>query len=244
MSLLQRINANQNANQQSNRSGSPFRRTSNSSNNQQSGRLPGSSPFNSRPSRSPFGRSENLNLANVITPAQSTVVRFALDGMGDPFYRLLGQDMNPEYSQIATLAQVLQKGGPGVDELTALLNKNWESYQLKGAILIFNDDREVVDSLAKPVPVPTVPANNSKEDDDDNDNGEPPNWLEASGYKFERVRSIDLALTLNVLTRARSQLLVARAPVVYGLEYLSRSVITDDPRLVSLAKATGALPDR
>ncbi len=185
-----------------------------------------------------------MNLANVITPAQSTLVRFALDGMGDPFYRLLGHEMNPEFSQISPLAQALQKGGPNVDELTALLDSAWESYQLKGAVLIFNDDREIADALVKPQPIPTVQAAKSNSDDDDDDDKAPPNWLEASGYKVERVRAIDLTLTLNVLTRARSQLLVARAPVVYGLEYLSRSVITDDPRLVSLAKATGALPDR
>jgi hypothetical protein len=48
---------------------------------------------------------------------------------------------------------------------------------------------------------------------------------------------------LNVLARSRSQVLLTRAPLVFSQQYLNRSMMTDDPRLVALVKATGYLEE-
>lgn len=232
MSLLQRANASQPQSQQKNQ-GSPFRRSNN--------------PFGSRSGSSPFGsrskQPQNQQLANVIVLAEKTVVRFSLDGMGDPFYRLLGHEMTPDYGNVQKLSEVLQKGGKAVDELVAVLDKAWDGYNLTGAMLIYNHDPEIMGALQNPSPMPAAP---TYEDEDDNDNDNEDNTPTDEphpDYQLERLRSIDLTLTLNVLSRARSQVLIARAPVVFGMEYLTRSLVTDDPRLVSLAKATGSLPE-
>lgn len=228
MSLLNRVNASQSQQNQ----GSPFRRASTNS------------PFGSR--RSAFGnrsQAQNQQLLNVVIPAEQTLVRFSLDGMGDPFYRLLGRQMTPEYSDVRTLAEALQRGGDSAKDLTAVLDKAWANYDLTGAMLVFNNDTDVMNALLKPTPMPTPPQDESQDDEDDSDEDKQFLPQPHPDYHLERLRAIDLTLTLNVLTRARSQVLVAGAPVVFGMEYLTRSLITDDPRLVSLAKATGCLPD-
>ncbi|HEX2622820.1 MAG TPA: hypothetical protein VHL11_21825, partial [Phototrophicaceae bacterium] len=60
---------------------------------------------------------------------------------------------------------------------------------------------------------------------------------------FSCLRAIDLHLVLNVLARSRSQVLLTRAPLVFSQQYLNRSMMTDDPRLVALVKATGYLEE-
>ena len=54
------------------------------------------------------------------------------------------------------------------------------------------------------------------------------------------VTATDRLLVVNVLARARTAVLLGRAPVVLGHEYLRRDLASDDPRLVALAEATGA----
>lgn len=230
MSLLQRMNANQNTAQRPNtRLG---QRNNNQNNNQ----------GNTNANTSNRKRSNNNHLSNVIIPAENTLVRFSMDGMGDPFYRLLGHAMNPDYAHVHTLAEDLQKGGERVDELISVLDTAWEAYNLSGAMLVFNENADVLTALMKPTPMPTPPQSNDNQDDENEDDNSLA-WLQDSNYGIERIRAIDLPLTLNVLARARTQVIVARAPAVFGVEYLTRSLITDDPRLVALAKATGALPD-
>jgi hypothetical protein len=186
-------------------------------------------------------------------PTESTLVRFSLDGMGDPFYRLLGYEMNPELGNLNKLSEVLRKGGDKVDELIVKLDEAWEGYKLEGAMLVYTEDSEILNAISKPNPMPAMPAkparrslrtrNNKTDDEEEEQEEKQPDLAEANNYRIERIRSIDLMLTLNVLARARTQVIIARAPVVFGVEYLTRSIISDDPRLVSLARATGCLPD-
>ena len=250
MSLLSRIDNAQQNQPKPPQGGSSFRRPASSS------LPPGSSPFGRRSTSSPFGRrsQSDKQLVNVLTPVGGTLVRFSMQGMGDPFYRLLGHQLaiDADLSDPAELAAVLQKGGEHVDALTAKLDSAWEGYNLNGAALVFDERQDTLNALLKPTPMPppmqqpdAKKKSDSDDDDyiDDDDDSDKPDWLEQSDYKVERLRSIDLMLTLNVLARSRSQVLVARAPVVYGLEYLTRSIITDNPRLVALARATGSLPD-
>lgn len=50
----------------------------------------------------------------------------------------------------------------------------------------------------------------------------------------------DHRLILNVLARARTAVLLGRAPAVLDPVYLDRDLACDDPRIVGLAAATGA----
>lgn len=53
------------------------------------------------------------------------------------------------------------------------------------------------------------------------------------------VRVRDVRLVLNVLGRARSQLLLASAPLELEDGFLARELASDDPRLVALARRHG-----
>lgn len=240
MSLLRRIDTQQNDGNDDNSQNNnppqrplPGRGRLNANQQQNSG----GSPFGSR--RSPFGRSSSNNqssnesLTNIITTSQRTMVRFSLEGMGDPFYRLLGDKMNPEFANARKLAAALEKGGERVDALTTLLNETWEAYNLTGAALVFNYEPDVIKALRNPTPMP-------KSDDDEDDFDEDSTTTDGGCVCL---RAIDMPLTLNVLARSRSQVLLTGAPLVFGVQYLTRTVVTDDPRLVELAQASGAIPD-
>jgi hypothetical protein len=242
MSLLRRIENNnnktgQNKNQMSN---------NNQNNNRQS-------PFgNRRSSSSSFGSRSNNNdndkdntpppdpntyLTNTRTTVGREVVRFGLEGLGDPFYRVLGHEMNPDMGDLHKLANALEAGSEAVDELVSRLDTDWRSYNLTGAMLVFRFNEKVSKSIVKALPMPMLPKANNDDDDEDDETQDQPTT------NTTRLRATDPSLTLNVLTRARSQVLLAEAPVVFGQEYLKRQIITDDPRLVALARATGCLPD-
>lgn len=249
MSLLQRINPNNNQNQGNN----PMS-NQNNNNNQNNNR--GSSPFGNRtPPRSggtPFGGRNNPNnnedntpppdpntyITNTRTTVWREVVRFSLEGMGDPFYRVLGHQMNPAMGDLRKLVAALEAGGKPVSELVDRLDADWRSYDLRGAMLVYRHDEKTSKALIKPQPMPVPKVHDDLIHDDDEDEDTP-----KPTTATVRLRATDPALTLNVLARARSQLLLAEAPIVFGDEYLTRQLIIDDPRLVAIARATGCLPD-
>ena len=66
-------------------------------------------------------------------------------------------------------------------------------------------------------------------------------WHARHAVVYERpVDATDRLLVANVLARARSAVLLGRAPVILDREYLRRDLASDDPRLVALAEASGA----
>lgn len=218
----------------------PFNRSSSSS----------SSPFSGRPS--PFGRANNnQKLMNLIMPLEQTVVRFDLNGLGDPFYRLVGEEMTPDFSDVYKLALALEKGGEAVDALAEKLDMAWEGYKLDGAVMMYTPDDQALEALANPTPMPEPPRPRrpprpKKQDDEeyeDEDDDKEEEAKNSNPHAVVRLRALDLSLTLNVLARSRRQVLLAKAPLVFGVQYINRSLVTDDPRLVALAKATGCLPD-
>lgn len=195
------------------------------------------SPFSSppRPPAPRFGSTQNNNQRSwVMQPLQKTVVRFDLRGLGDPFYRLLGHELNPEFGDYRKVTAVLERGGEVVRDLENLLNRVWEGYRLQGAILVYNWNADSWKTIA----TPPAPAPSEDEDENGLPAAAPP-----PPVTFTCLRSIDLQLILNVLARSRSQVLLTRAPLVFSQQYLNRAVITDDPRLVNLVKATGYLED-
>jgi hypothetical protein len=240
MSLLQRVNNGRGA----------LQNTNNNNNNQNNGRgnrFPGRNNNNQNSNNNQNNTpppDPNTYLVNVKVPQHTTVVQFSMAGLGDPFYRILGMDMDPAMGDPKALAAALAAGGAQVDALVERLDAEWGSYELCGAALVYIVNRNLQAALAKPAPVPQNP--------------QVPDWLEDTaqgqdGQSNDRaensanplavtvLRATDPALTLNVLGRARTQLLIASAPLVFGYEYIVRGIACDDPRLVALARATGCI---
>lgn len=234
MSLLKRINQQPNNNNQNNNN-SPF---NGNNNNQQNNRFSGRRSNNNNQQNNQPAPDPNTYVDTVVVPTGNTVVRFGLAGLGDPFYRVLGHKMDPDMGDVTKLAAALEAGSERADELTAKLDETWASYGLSGAMLVFRHDNKVARALAVPTPMPMLPGDGDADDDDDDENKQDNQKMQVA-----RLRAIDPVLVLNVLSRARSQVLLAGAPVVYGHEYMRRQLVTDDARLVALAQATGCLPD-
>lgn len=263
MSQQQNNQQNNQQNQQQNQQQSPSRRfgSSNSGgsrlssrfgnnqqnqqqNNQQNQQQnnPPARPF-SPPRPNPFGNRNNNQRNWTMQPLSRTVVRFELKGLGDPFFRMLGHEINPDYGDIKTLTRALNQGGEHVETIKQMLDKSWETLGIDGAILVYNWNREAWKTIAQP------PANKQDNDDNDDDDLELDDSFSdddggSNKPRFTCLRSIDLSLALNVLARSRSQLLIARAPLVFGQDYLFRSIMSDDPRLISLVKATGYIEEQ
>lgn len=259
MSLLSRIQTNQNTQQNtpSNTANAPanngaFSRPgfgANANNTNNTNNTPANNnnaqqpapplPRKPAPPPSPF-----QTLDNAIVPMLRAVVRFELAGLGDPFYRLLGHPLNADLGDVTKLAALLEAGGEAVDALTAKLDEIWEAYQLNGASLVYPYDSETALVMANPQPMAAHIPN--RRNADNNNDDDIPQWLQnsqpsgASNASAVYFRALDLALTLNVLGRSRSQVLIAHAPIVYDSRMLVRSLITEDPRLVALARASGA----
>lgn len=203
-------------------------------------------PARSLPSRpNPFANppsSANTNTRSwTMQPVNGTVVRFDLRGLGDPFYRLLGAPVNPELGDSRAVTRALEAGGENVVRLQALLDETWEKYALQGALLVYNwnaDNWRQIAQPPQPTPQKENESNNSEDFEEDQENKSP-----AQKPLFTCLRAIDLALVMNILGRSRSQLLIARAPLLFSQQYLNRSVMSDDPRLVTLARATGYIEE-
>lgn len=187
---------------------------------------PPPSPFRSAPIRD--------TVEYALLPLRGLAVRFELKGLGDPFYRLLGHDVNAENSDSRLVVRKLEQGGADVKSIQALLDGAWEKYAFKGAAMIYVIENE---ALIKQLNAPSfMPKKDIFEDDDDSDKkDEPPKPA------VKVLRAIDMVLVLNVLGRARTQVLIGSSPMMFNQHYLNRAIVTDDPRLVALAMATGVI---
>lgn len=237
--MSQQNNSNNNQSQQQ-RPTNPFQRTANSSsNNQNSGN--NQQQQNSNPSSNGLGQFTPPNRKTWTTlPAHKVAVRFELAGLGDPFYRLLGHELNTDYGNAQVVARMLETGGEHVEALTMILDNTWKSYNLTGAALVYGWHVNSWQTIAQPTPIPTVQNDELFTDDDSADDKAPEPDKQPP---FKVIRAIDLSLVLNVLARARSQVVLMTAPLVFNQTYLNRKLITDDPRLVQLARATGYLEE-
>lgn len=191
----------------------------------------GSSRFGSR------SAPDNRALQNTIIPPHPTLIRFELGGLGDPFYRILGEPLDTEFNDLSHLIKTLEAGGPKVEALTAKLDDIWRDYKLTGATLVYSGiNQNMIPALLNPTPMPTQPRQfgRARGQQANNNNNAP---------KQEILRAIDMPLTLNILTRARTQVMLMRAPIVFGHRYLMRSILIDDPRIVEIATAGGAIQE-
>ncbi len=205
------------------------------------GQRPGQTNQNqpAQPAPRPGGllnRIQNPNQKSwTMQPLLRTVVRFDLKGLGDPFFRLLGAAPEPDLANLGKLVEALENGGDDVSALANLAASAWADYKLDGACMVYNWNADTWKALNMP-PTPP-PAQNS---DDDSDDEKPP---QPQHITFQCLRAIDLTLVINVLGRARTQLLLANAPLVLSSQYMGRAIFSDDPRLVTLARLTGYIEE-
>lgn len=187
---------------------------------------PPPSPFRPLPTRD--------TVEYALLPLRGLAIRFELKGLGDPFYRLLGHDVNAENSDSRLVVRKLEQGGNDVKAIQALLDNAWEKYAFKGAAMVYPMENE---ALIKQLNAPAImPKKDIFEDDDDSEKKEEP-----PKPAVKILRAIDMVLVLNILGRARTQVLIGTSPMMFNQHYLNRAIVTDDPRLVALAMATGVI---
>ena len=173
-------------------------------------------PFRSGPSTPPsqlgaLGTRFGSRAVWEILPLNDTLVCFDLPAVADALltqHEVPGQE-NAEPSDIFLTA--LESGKPLAEALKTELDDDWETYHLHGAILVYawrEDIRQAVSARLTAVKAPGT-----------------------------YVRSLDPLLVLNVLARARTTLLLANAPLALERPFLSRAILSDDPRLVRLARS-------
>jgi hypothetical protein len=244
MSLLQRLGGPQNPAQNAPPppAGNVAAQAQNAQNNQQRPGLPGRNQPQ-RPANNPFANAnanppQNNQRLWTIQPAYKTVVRFELRGLGDPFFRLMGDALNAEYGDHRALTRALEAGGEPVEKLVTLLDESWIRFDLQGAVLIYNWNAESWRAIAFPDQPAPQNAQGDADDFTDDSNASP-----APKALFHCLRALDLGLVMNVLGRSRSQLLIAHAPLLLAQQYMNRSIMTDDPRLVALVRATGYIEE-
>lgn len=247
---------------------------SNNNNNPLSGRsrLPGSSssnPFSSRSSNnqssnSPFGSSSSSSSSGsrfggsrfssrfgrstvnwTITPLYDRAVRFSLEGLGDPFQRLLGMPLNPEMRSLENVMKALSEDAELAERFTAMLDEIWESYGFVGAAMLFPYEGIVRRAYVETIqPAPPQPEKPDSDDDDDDDSDEDiEQEVQGEKPKVTQLRAIDLGLVLNVLARSRANVLVGNTPLALETGFLQQTFICDDPRIVDIAEATGCIAD-
>lgn len=208
----------------------PFGNTSASPSRPGSGTTPAASGA-SQPSGSRLGGLPRFggNKANWrIVPVSGAVVRFDLDGLGDPFYRLLGHPLHTEYADYEAAIKAIENGGPAVNELENVLESAWHEYDLHGAVLLYPWRNDLPQVMVGQVP-------QGDQDDEEYEDEKPPVPV--------FLRALDLRLVLNVLARTRSSILLSRAPLGLEKQYLGQSLFTEDPRLITLARATGCMEE-
>lgn len=152
-----------------------------------------------------------------ILPVSGVMVRFSLEGLGGSLQRLVGGSDPANTGSYDALLQTIEKNRESMKALVGSLNTAWESYELKGALLVYpweEEHKHVILAHAK-----------------------------AQNTRAVCLRAVDPLLVLNVLARARVNLLQPRAPLALEPSYLERSLIADDPRLVKLAQLTGYLEE-
>ncbi len=163
-------------------------------------------------------------------PLSTYLVRFDLQGLGDPFYRLLGKPLSIDFGDQEAVIKALEANTPEVTEMVDKLDAAWGGYDFKGAMLFYPWRKDLRLTLIGQV------INETDDDEElpqveyfDDDKRTPPKVL----------RSLDLWLVLNVLARTRSNILLPDSPLALEQQYLGQSLYTDDPRLLTLTQATG-----
>lgn len=193
---------------------SPFRKNSNpNSNSHRPGRA--AAAATSRPGapsglRSRFG-SAPVNLH--IVPVGSAIVCFSLEGLGGSLRYILGDNLPVAGGNYETILESTENDQQALKTIQHNLDSVWADYDLQGAMLVYQWEESMRDTLLHSARI---------------DNS-----------KAIILRAFDPMLVLNVLARARENLLQPGAPLALEKSYLERTLISDDQRLVRLVQTSG-----
>lgn len=146
-----------------------------------------------------------------IAPLAGTLVRFDLKGLGASLCRLLGIKGSDEEHEAAI--QMIEADENLRASLAEKLDAAWQTYDLHGAILVYPWHEGLRQAVATRM-VDAFP-------------GSAPAYL----------RALDPILVLNILARARSQVLLANSPPDLERPFLERALAADDPRIIEIACA-------
>jgi len=168
-----------------------------------------------------------------IIPVTSLLVRFDLDGLGDPFYRVLGKRLTVDYGDPEAVTKAIEAGGADVEEMAVRLDAAWDDYKLQGAVLLYRWTKDL-----------RYPLTGRIISGDELEEGETPDTYEDDKRKPPTIlRALDLLLVVNVLARTRANIILKNAPLALERQYLGQSLFTDDARMISLAHATGCVEE-
>jgi hypothetical protein len=170
-----------------------------------------------------------------IIAVEKKLVRFDMDGLGDPFHRLLGKRLMVDFGDPAAVSKAMEAGGEDVDEIAARLDTSWSEYELTGAVLVYRWKKDLRHVLLGQIP--------PSDDEFDDSDGQPALYEDDQRKPPAILRALDMLLVLNVLARTRANILLKTSLPALTSEYLQQSLYTDDPRLIALAQATGCIEE-
>jgi hypothetical protein len=156
-----------------------------------------------------------------IVPASDTCVRFDLSVLTPDIFALAGLPTPPTDdapnapSLAARLAEGLEKQPEAEEMLKQALDAAWDTSGLTGAALVYPWREEARAALVA--------------------------RLQAADKPTTLLRATDPLLVLNILSRARTHVLLANAPPGLERAFLERVLLLDDPRIVALALASGSV---
>lgn len=191
-----------------------------------------------RPMGSLLRRAQHNTIKWVVPPVGTTLVRFDLNGLGDPLYRLIGGPLNMHYSHISQTTDLLTRDTNIFERIKMILDESWNSYGLSGAILLYPWS-EAMRGIFTTTSSAETRATSDEDSNQNTGEGQPNDSLLVIHDTLKCFRAIDMHVIFNVLARARSQVLSVSTPLALELSFLNRAFITDDPRLVHLVQATG-----
>lgn len=229
-------------------SNNPFRQPQTNTGSTSRPSVFGSNQKSQPAAQSPLRRTAPLGAITVqwaVRPLQEWAVRFDLNGLGDPFHRLLGTPFDAKYGDLNEVIQALRDDGERRLLLEQRLDEAWEALDFRGSALLYpwRDEVRRMFGALRTLPAPTQQADDSSNDQELNDDAEDNMVLAAPAKPPRCLRAIDVALVLNVLARSRSIVLVAGTPLALEAGFLERAFLTDDLRLVALVRATGYIEE-
>jgi hypothetical protein len=176
-----------------------------------------SSPFASRPPPAASGGLSGLasrfgsKVNGAVLPAVDEVVCFDFAALTPSALEAL--DIQPPTAALENVLKAIEGDKAFEQRLKDRLDEAWTGYHLRGAMLVYLWRDDVRDCLAT--------------------------RLSAVKKPLTYLRATDPLLTLNVLARARTSLLLATAPLALERPFLERALACDDPRLIALARSSG-----
>lgn len=245
---------NANNNNQNQQQGSLLRRANNTTNNQNQQQ---NNQNNNNSFRSRLGQNNNSRFGNqnqnqqqnqpppksawTITPMGDVGVRFAFQGIGDPLFRILGTPLDKSLKDVESFVNRLEDDETIQEQLIAKLDEAWMTYDFSGAAIVHPIQQNILNAFTQPT-MPVLMTDSQNNDNNNNDSSPhpfapPPNTT----APYEVLRAVDPLFVLNVLGRVRGNVLVEEIPVALEAGFLNQTYICDDPRLVELAFATGAI---